>query len=86
MVHFDVRPLEELIDSLLDLSLLFGKVVVELIHELFGFLEAGDVALAPAVPLRLYHRCTFERLDHFHLKASALDFGLVDLGAPLLGG
>ena len=86
MVNFDVGSLEELVGSLLDLRLLLGKVVVELIDELFGFLEAGDVALTSAIPLSFNHRRSLKRLDHFHLESSTLDLSLVHLGAPLLRG
>ena len=51
-----------------------------------AFVDCSNVPLAPAVPLFLNHGLSFLGLDHVHLEASSLDFGLVYFGCLLLSG
>ena len=85
-VHLEVAPGEEKFNTLLDFSFSLGKVVVELLNELFAFFECLDVSLPPGVPLVLDHDASLLGAVHLEVEPGALDLLLVHLGGALLRG
>ena len=86
VLYLCVRGSHEDSASLLDLILSLTEVVVELVDVLVAFVDGGDVALAAAVTLGLYHDPTLLRAGHLHLESGALNLSLVNFGGFLLSG